>query len=621
VPHLPIEQCNPWDLPVDTPSPDDPTRRLAHLICDEIERLLAANVTNGNGAPYRPKDVMILCQRRGAQFHEIIRTLSLRGIPTAGSDRVSLKNDVAVKDFMALLRLASNRQDDLSLAEALKSPLWQFTEDDLYALAYDRGGRSLWSQLRAAAEKTGDLSSKCATARDEMDRAFVAGAQKGPFAFLSLLLEQGHPNGRYRFRQRLGQGSDEAINEILNEALAFELKHPRHLDLFLAHLEEMNPDIKKEGDSEIDMVRVMTVHGAKGLEAPVVFLADCQYFQQGVGDILFPLCEQGEALNGFLAYAPGGKQKDAGPVKIARDLAFQKQMEEYRRKLYVAATRAEERLYFCGIAPKKTAASEDPRFSSWHTLAVQAFARMGEGEEVIVPWAEDTPLFRIERGEKKGEKPQEVSQKTSSVPDAPTWLQKDVPPETSSVIAFPSTEGAGEELSDQGPVMPPRCAADGELDPRARGQLLHMALQYLPEAPPDRRADLARRLFARHAPQVSHIYHEEWTKEVMAVLGDPLFHQLFMKDARAEVAIQGVVDGQRYSGQIDRLLVQPDKVLFIDFKTHRPPPQDIADLPAGIRTQMSIYSALLAQRYPDRPVEGAVLWTYAPRLMPIYSRP
>ncbi len=635
VPPLEEEKGNPWDVPVDMPAPEHPTRRLAHFLCEEIKGWLdRGERLEGPGRPITPGDILILCQKRGQQFHEILRALSQFGIPMAGADRVSLKEDVAVRDFLALLRFAANHYDDLSLAEALKSPLWALSEDDLFTLAHDRGGRSLWSRVLGAARGTvavpAALKDRCALVVQEIERAEEAGARAGPFAFLSSFLEMGGPTGRRRFRARLGAESDEAIDELLNEALDFELKAPRTLEGFLAHLETLDTDVKKEADEGSDTVRLMTVHGAKGLEAPIVILADCGAAPTKPGDSLFPLMQPtpGGVLDkrpGYLVAALGGKDQLPPNVAEAREAALTREYEEYRRKLYVAATRAEERLYLCGVVRGRASQNAPvekpvPR-QSWYGLAERAFGGIKDRLSTrACPWAEGEDILLLESGQRSeassaavGAAPQAMAAVTP-----PDWLFAPVPEDQKSVIQFPSAEGGPAALSDRGPVRAPRARLSEEaIDPRERGILIHALLELLPGLPTGRREEAAAAFLAARAPDWPEEERRQAVGQVMGILNDPAFGQVFAPGSRAEVAVHGMVGGQRYSGQIDRLFVGPDCVLVVDYKTHRTPVLDPAALPSGIVGQLRIYAALAAQLYPGRKVEAAVLWTDAPALVQV----
>ncbi|MEM9233105.1 MAG: 3'-5' exonuclease, partial [Pseudomonadota bacterium] len=616
------EEADLWTLPVDASGATHPHRRLSQEIARDIEDFMShGTVVDKDGHPRRLRygDIMILCQRRTGIFPEIVRTLALRKIPNGGTDRVKLKDDVAVKDLLAALRFATSHSDDLSLAEVLKSPFGGFTDEDLYTLAYDRGSSRLWARLRDAQNDT-SFGEQCTDIVARLEAAEEAGRRLGAFAYLSSLLEEGQPNGRYLLRQRLGDASDDALDELMSEALAFDSQNPRTLNGFLAHLEGLSTDIKKEFGEESDVVRVMTVHGAKGLEAPVVYLADAGYLSRPRYDGI-PLLDQGEE-DGLFIRAPSGLKHPV--IEEGKAYLRDREMQEYRRKLYVAATRAEQRLVICGTesgrmsgkydTPDDAAMDKPAVEASWYGLAMQAYDRVASRVATKpCPWREDMDIRIIAGGKVPSSgKVDAVVTSGEQVTTPPPWLFTSAEREASPTVYFPSSY----DEEDEGPVLPPRGVGD-EPSPRQRGLAIHQLLELLPSLPADQWAKAADRLLARQAAEQAEAVRDRWRDEALAVLRDPAFGEVFGPEGQPEVALRGRLGDRVYAGQVDRLLVKPDEILVVDYKTMRPPPHDPAAVPPGILRQMAIYRSLLAKRFPDRPVQAAILWTYSPRLMPL----
>ncbi|MEM6914632.1 MAG: UvrD-helicase domain-containing protein, partial [Pseudomonadota bacterium] len=267
-----------WDLPVDIPQDNSIDRLVARAIAEDVRRRIdnEERLASCGGRAVEASDMMILLQRRSARFREVIKALDEAGVPCAGTDRVRVGDDVAVKDLIALLRFACNTDDCLSLAELLKSPFFGFSEDALFDLAHDRGPLRLWHVLRDRAPG----SDRYQRAAIELQQALDQGNRRGPYALLTSMLDCGDPEtGRTRLMARLGHGVNEPVAALLDEALAFEDAEPRSLHGFLHRAETMRAEIKREVSEERSGVRVMTVHGAKGLEAPAVYVADADYVQ------------------------------------------------------------------------------------------------------------------------------------------------------------------------------------------------------------------------------------------------------------------------------------------------------------------------------------------------------
>ena len=368
---------NPWDAPVDTPAEDHPVRKLSHKIASTIARWLdEKRPLLSRSKPLEPGDIMVLVQSRGAIFEGVIRALTQHGVPVAGADRLNLMEDAAIEDLLSYAKFSVSPKDDLSLAEILRSPFFGWDDDDLFELAYTRGEHeTLWAALNRRCNEQPLYSA----ARDEIDAARHTGLRKGPYAFFSHILETGAPSGRKRLYERLGSGARDGVDELLRQALAYENANPRSLRSFINWFEENAGEIKREMDRAGGAVRVMTVHGAKGLEAPIVFLADAHSppNTRRIGP-LFELAAAGESKEKVMLLA-GVAAQDTQPTAEARAEGKRKAYEEYRRLLYVAATRAEDELYICGTQSGNTKQpGEKPvEEQSWHALAENAFARLG----------------------------------------------------------------------------------------------------------------------------------------------------------------------------------------------------------------------------------------------------
>ncbi|MBB4657564.1 double-strand break repair helicase AddA [Parvularcula dongshanensis] len=611
-----------WAAPVDEVGVADPRRVLAEAICTEIKSWIGTEELANPRRKVAPGDVLILCQTRGPQFQEIVRALAAHRIPAEGADKVRMKDDVAVRDLLALMRFCANEGDCLSLAEVLKSPFWNVTEDELFALAYGRGPKRLWTVVREKAEGADKLAAKCRLAAEEINAARRAGQERGAFALLSCVLERGAPTGRQRIARRLGHVSDEAVEELLNEALDWELKHPRTVAGFLGHVERADGEVKKEQGAAGDAVRVMTVHGAKGLQAPIVILADAVDLKDtGSAFRRNPLVELGNVENGTFRPEPGclvccPRKEDATRGYLAaRDHADGRRREEYRRLFYVAATRAAERLYVCGTDRRGRKDDAPLDECDWHALATHAFGKLPQHHQRTreAGWGGTILVYEHgSHGEAK-ERPAVVAPEVAP----PAWLHDPAPAERAERVVAPSRLGAEGEADDT-PAYPPRVPGQAA-SPYLRGTALHHLLERLPEVAPERRRAVGRQLLARDAASAADAEREVWLSEALAVLEDPAFAAVFGAGSRAEVPVQGRVGGKLYAGQIDRLLVTETEVLIVDFKSNRPPPERVEDVAPAYLAQLGAYAALIEKVYPGRAVRTALLWTYAPRLMPVPS--
>lgn len=574
-----------WDAPFDTESEESPRVRLARRIARQVKLWMARGLKAG--------EVLVLVRQRGPLFEAIIRALKSEGVPVAGADRLVLTEHIAVMDLMALADALLLPDDDLALANVLKSPLFGLTEEQLFALAWERKG-SLRASLRA---KSGNDAAfeKAASTLDELSSA---ARRLTPFAFFAHIL--GALRGRANILARLGPEANDALDEFLNLALDYETRQTPSLQGFVAWLRAAQSEVRRDMELARDEVRVMTVHGAKGLEANTVILADTVGKPTGKQDPrLLPL-EQSE-----IVWARGQKE-DVGPIAAARTLAQQDARNEYRRLLYVAMTRAAERLIVCGAK----GANKIPD-GCWYQLVSDALS-----PDCVSEPADDGDgdVLRYRKGEPEPSTPvKQETVKATPVAALPLWLTQDAPREQPAVRTV-TPSGLLED--DVRPV-----ATGGNAQGLLRGSLVHRLMQSLPDIAAEHRRQAADDFVAR-ADKDGKLPAEERVKlvgRVIALLDDPRFKNLFGSGSRAEVPIVGrlrtATQTLKVAGQVDRLIVTPDFVLIGDFKTNRPAPRSLDEVPAAYVRQLALYRAVLVNLYPDRPIRAALIWTEVPDLM------
>ncbi|NVO15592.1 MAG: double-strand break repair helicase AddA [Rhodoplanes sp.] len=598
-----------WDAPFDATVETSPQVRLAKRIAETIRDAIARREPAGHeNRPLRAGDVLVLVRQRGAMFQAVIRALEEAGVPVAGADRLALTEHVAVVDLMALADAILLPTDDLALAIALKSPLFGFDDELLFQLARGRGG-SLHAALQTAAEE----SPAFAVAAACFARCAEAARRHGPFDFFSWLL--GAEGGRARVLARLGSEANDALDEFLALALDYERRETPSLQGFVAWLRAAESEIKRDMEITRDEVRVMTVHGAKGLEAPLVFLADTTQPPAGPRPPrLLTLAPDGAPPDtpGAIVWA-GRKEADPAVVARARAAAAKEAEDEYRRLLYVAMTRAAYRLIVCGCAGVRK-----PPEGCWHDLIrTQLAGKPGVTEETIE--GHDAPVHVYRKILGQPLPAPEPPEPATAEPAEPGWLR-------APVVATPlslAPVSPSRVLDSVAPARPR--SADTELVRKAarlRGTLAHRLLQSLPDLPREARAAAADALLARNATELDAAERARLLAQALAILDDTRFAALFGPGSRAEVPIVGRLMRREgppllVSGQIDRLAVTDDAVLIADFKTNRPAPRRLADAPPAYVAQLALYGAVLASLYPGKPVRAALVWTDTPDLMDV----
>ena len=617
VPKPEKQELRAWDAPIDARLANNPAEILCDHVAQTIKNWIGTEILKSKGRPITPSDIIILVQRRSSLFHRMIAALAKIGVPVAGADRLKLLEDPAVEDLIAYGRCVLASDDDLSLAEILKSPFFNLDDQSLFDLAYSRRG-SLWGALR---KRSGERA-EWQRALDEITQAQFVALKEGAYAFFCHILDHGDPSGRKRLFSRLSESSRQPIDELLRQALDFEQNNPRSLQAFVSWAENNAGEIKRDADQHHDNVRVMTVHGAKGLEGEIVFLLDAHLLPntKQLGPIYY--CDPGAPIHSAHERLPIlSKSNDDHPniVDSARIREKQEKFEEYRRLLYVAATRAKDRLYICGLEagrrkdPEKTPLAE----MAWYDLCEIAFSKMANVTRTTnESWAGEILQLACPQ-EKPIDEPQapEVIEQI----DRPGWLFDPAPKISGQRMIAPSALATDAEANSEPPALSPT----GTKDKYFRGRILHRLLEILPDLPSDQRDQAADKLLSTLARDIAVEERDRWRTEILSVINDPEFAAAFGPGSRAEVSLLGTPKGARedlvISGQIDRLVVEPDRILVIDYKTNRPPPKKVEDIADSYLAQMAAYRGLLAEIYPDRKIESALLWTFEARLTPLPS--
>ncbi|MCB1529383.1 MAG: double-strand break repair helicase AddA [Rhodospirillales bacterium] len=596
------EKDEGWQPPVRIRESQSGAAQLADYIGNTIQKWVRHERLESHDRTVQPGDIMILLRTRSAFMGQLVRALKTRSIPVSGIDRMILNEQLAVQDLVSAASFALLPEDDLSLAELLKSPLIGWNEDQLFAVAYGRKKegqkKSLWSILK----EKGDA----AVLSYLEDLIRQAGITR-PYEFFSRLLQSPCPadeqSGLRSLKKRLGEDAIDPLNEFLNMALSYETDHIPNLQFFLNLYERDSVEIKRQMENAGTAVRVMTIHGAKGLQAPIVILPDTIRNSKPVQkeQLLWP----DRSNYPVPIFSP---QKSGLPEKAANAWKNMEERldEEYRRLLYVAMTRAENRLYIGGYTGYKA-----PQPESWY-YEVEAGIKSHPGTEAL-PFEKEPEKITLqlsnpETGSPDRKKEGKAEEKAAIA--APDWLFRPAP----------------EEPHPPRPLVPSRPAqespaAASPLDVKdknrfQRGLLTHKLLQILPELPPEKRTKAAKQFVIQHGHALFEDVQENIVTETMCILENPDFLSIFGAGSMAEVPVTGLLDDKTLiSGQIDRLLITKDKILIMDYKTNRPPPETEEDIPEIYKAQMGAYKAALQKIYPERSVRCALIWTDGPRFM------
>lgn len=588
------EDTLPWDTPVDRVSPTHHNvilaKRVARFIHDTLDAKTAIPVAAKTGEvdsrAVHAGDFLILVRSRGGLFHEILKACKALSLPIAGADKLKVMAELAVKDLQALLAFLATPEDSLSLASALRSPLFGLDEQAIFDLAHRRTSPHLWEELRRRKDAFPLVFEVLDDLRRQVD--FLR-----PYDLLERVLIR--HKGRQKLIGRLGEEAEDGIDALLNQALAYEQTDIPSLTGFLHWMETDDIEIKRTVDSAGARIRIMTIHGAKGLEAPIVILPDTHKKPSQSGKDVFVRAEGS-------AHWRGSDKTRAAYQRAALETARQAEDEERDRLLYVALTRAERWLVVAGAGPADKAAE------SWHDRVKATLETVGAVPHRFA-FADDEANegLRLDHSDWPSAAPSDAAPSPAAEPPLPALfdMQAPEPPKTIQVRS-PSDLGGAKALP----------GAEGDMTDIAkdRGTMIHLLLETLPSIPSEDRRAVAQSLVAGHP------LGEEMIDEAISVLDTPALARFFADSALAEVPVTATIDAfpdTHFHGVIDRLLVLDDCVIAVDFKTNRTVPDTEDQTPEGLLRQMGAYQAILRRIYPDKQIETGILWTRTSTYMPL----
>ena len=591
IPKTEAKDPNDWFAPVDQPSDTNEIVVLANQIASQIKHMIAhdtlpVEIENTGAYNHRPiteGDILILVRgRKTGLFTEIIRACKAAELQIAGADRLRVGAELAVRDLTALLSFVALPEDDLSLACALKSPLFGWSEQDLFTLAHHRPEKGyLWTALRLANQHQATI--------DILQDLRQQADYLRPYDLIERILTRHH--GRQNLLARIGVEAEDGIDALLSQALIYESTGVPSLTGFLAAMQTDDLEIKRQMDSQGDRIRVMTVHGAKGLEAPIVILPDCAKKKDATVGDLIPSDEK-------IIWRPNA---DGSPAVVqAMTSAIKDSLEEERlRLLYVAMTRAEKWLIV--TAAGDTGENDD----SWFTMVARGMDHAGAVDDI----SHGLPIKRVSHALwASGEM---IHPAAPVTPPADTLSLGDLPAIDMRKTLAPSDLGGAKVLAGD----------PGKLDEEtamARGTAIHLLLEHLPLVPADDRDALAKGLLSGMDQGLAG--DTEIASHVMAVLDAPALAHLWNSDALTEVDITAAVNDRRFHGAIDRLIISDTTVLAIDYKSNHLVPNAPEQTPEGLLRQMGAYHAALEKVFPDHTIEVAILWTQTATLMPMPAK-
>ncbi len=584
-------------------APFDSVSDYARRLVAVIRKALASTIPTKDGPrKAEPGDILILVQTRGGLYDALTRELHQSKIPYAGADRLNLADQIVTKDLMALLAYLACGQDDLALACVLRSPLCDVSEDDLFSLAHGREG-ALGEELRSRADETTGFRQADAFLRDLL---IMENGHK-PYDVLERVLTV--HDGMQKFQARMGAQAAEAIEILLDQALLYEQSNETSLTGFIEWLDPQSIDVARKMSQQTNAVKVMTVHGAKGLEAPIVILPDTAYRPNPMSSGLF-----------FdTMFPPIWIEKDLLPAGDYRELWQREEASRDEEKLclmYVAMTRAECWLIVGGVGKMSTHQDSSPG-KEWYATIDRAMRQLPTAPIEYRFNPQSTEMAFTARRYATGQWPQEVESRPGTPSQTPPMARPDwlttppAPPMVPPPILTPS------QLADPDPQLTETGLRHG-IDAAREGTLIHRLLEVLPGIAPSDRNDLADQIIRSEAPDLPAERSADIVASCRTLLEMPDLAMIFAADALSEVPVTARLsrlDMVPMYGIIDKLVILDDTVLAVDFKSHSRPPTSPEDIPTKILRQMGVYRYALEQMYPGHAIEIAILWTKSCQMM------
>jgi ATP-dependent helicase/nuclease subunit A len=592
------EKAQKWQTPDKRSKLDSSSVRLAKLLAQKIKTLVEnKEILASQNRPIKYSDFMILVQRRNAFVEDLVREFKNVKVEVAGVDRIRLSEQIVVQDMIAIAEFLLNQNDDLTLATILKSPIFGLDDDDLFKLCYDRGGRTLWQRLNE--EKTTD--ERYQTAYNILSELLAKADYIRPFELYSYILNVN--SGKEKIISRLGIEAEDALEEFLNLTIEFERTHIALLQKFVHWMKQDDVEIKRDLEQgEIDAVRIMTVHGSKGLQAPIVILPDVIRFPQ--------TSRKGMLWDDELFYAPTSSADYNDYCNKSHDKKVISTEEEYKRLLYVALTRAEDRLYITGYKGLKGSKNKN-----WYDICQDAMKVIGgeKTDEFIAnsDLVDDDKIYAYDCNQELEVEAENKKEKSTKIDFDDSWIYEMPNAEPTPPRPLSPSKPDEEEVAMISPII------KDDKNRFKRGNVIHKLLQILPDMDSNIHEKVIAEYLTQNMSEINELEKEIVINEILTVLTHEEFSPIFSKNSKAEVPIMGMIGNKVINGQIDRLVVLDEEVLIIDYKTNRPAARISQDLPEIYRKQLESYKKIMEQIYKDKKIKCAILWTDICQLMTI----
>ena len=518
-----------------------------------------------------PKDIMILVKKRNLA-DSITKALLAKNIPLAGRDKLSLSDNIAVEDLISLLKFVLFNYDDLSLAEVLKSPLYNLTDDDLFDLCFNRKDETLFSRL-SESEKYKDITNDLKYLIDFSKTAL-------PFEFFDYVLKV--QNKRKNFISRLGVEVVDVLNGFLSQCLSYDnLKLGKSLSDFYEWFSLNDVEIKRNMEQVNNTVRIMTVHSSKGLEAPVVFLYNANEVLSSSRDrILWS--------EDFPMYKTSNFKTSGKIFSDMLDTENTANQEEFYRLLYVAMTRARDRLYVIGSENNsknartwysciKESLLSNPKHRIEKNTNINFAPDVFTDDDFVILGENDTG--EISKTETV------ISKNFETLPEFFNEKVDDIPPYNIDIVPT-SPLSQNDENNTENAL--------------SRGTIIHKLLEYISKFNGD---DIEK--FIDFYLSKTKIEDKDFIKNnILKLYNNSEYNFIFKNKNLSETEIITSENNISKILRVDKIVFNNDEIWIIDYKTDK----QTESVPSAYKKQLDKYKTAIAKIYPDKKIHTAILW-------------
>ena len=572
-----------WEAPTQMRIAEDNQKLLADKIAKTISKWTREKrILKSQNRPITAGDIIILLRKRDKFVDKLIRALEKENVNVAGIDRLVLTEHIAIEDLISLGNFLLLPDDDLNFACLLKSPICSFSEEKLFEIAYNRGKKTLWQSLQQKRYESEIFNNSCELLYDLLKITDF----KTPFEIYSYLLET--LEFRKKFIARMGQEVNDPIDEFLNLAMSFEQTHIAVMQNFLSWIKSGKTEIKRDMEQGKDEIRIMTVHGSKGLQAPIVFICDnCSSI---------PNLNKQKILwhDNYIFWKKNAENRNELCEEIyqkSNDAAY----DEYLRLLYVALTRPEDELYVTGWK------GNNPTKESWLDIVSDNIRQIDD-------------VLEMEGGTLRMESAQEAPVKESDIiadiaqddVKLPRFMHETLSKQPQ--IYNQSASGGAGYRANHSPLSQDK--------QHSHGNIIHKILQHITSIKSQERLKFLSDIIEHDYSQLEENIRQQIFEEVFALINAPDLEFIFnAKNARSELSATAIFNNEKYNVQIDRIIIEDNRILIIDYKTNRQVPKNKSQIDKSYINQLQIYKNIVSKIYPDKIVATAILWTANASLM------